>query len=423
MKKEFCIESQEIGDIILVSNKAISSHVQRLGQATSFKYPRYSHAILALENGIYIEAMKNKSNKNNITILCIDELKKRFQNEYKNNWKIIRLKKINANIQQKINHSASFFYGQKYNSNPLSKRIKRKHNSDSSFCSELVQRVYKEAGIKIGKENQDIWPVHLDLLTKKFKHKWEDVTSQYNKKCTSLYDEGFYLSLCKQHKSLSKFIFNGNQEIANTIKLTNLAKEFIETVVKNLDSIEKYDKKSYDTLMKEYAPEPTFFNQFIMPIVSKYETKEYNTNNSSDLKGNSYVYEGLNYNNFNISFDTYNELLFSMINLCEQIINFIGIHFNNLLNNKVNTEFTNQLNKLLNSYPIYEEKDLLKSEKSIISLKNKYNCEEIDTFYNVIILIIKSVRKINFIKNSQILLKEKFKVKDIMDTHEKYVSI
>jgi hypothetical protein len=84
LKKEFCIESQEIGDIILVSNKAISSHLQRYGQTIySRKYSGYSHAILALEKGIYIEAIKDNSTKNNVTIFCIDELKKRLQKEYK----------------------------------------------------------------------------------------------------------------------------------------------------------------------------------------------------------------------------------------------------------------------------------------------------------------------------------------------------
>ena len=84
MKKEFCIESQEIGDIILVSNKAISSHLQRYGQTIySRKYSGYSHAILALEKGIYIEAIKDNSTKNNVTIFFFFLLKKRLQKEYK----------------------------------------------------------------------------------------------------------------------------------------------------------------------------------------------------------------------------------------------------------------------------------------------------------------------------------------------------
>lgn len=56
-KKEFCIESQEIGDIILISNKAYSSKIQRYLQTLgSLKLSKYSHAILALNKGIYIEA-------------------------------------------------------------------------------------------------------------------------------------------------------------------------------------------------------------------------------------------------------------------------------------------------------------------------------------------------------------------------------
>lgn len=51
--------------------------MQRYGQTIySRKYSGYSHAILALEKGIYIEAIKDNSTKNNVTIFCIDELKR-----------------------------------------------------------------------------------------------------------------------------------------------------------------------------------------------------------------------------------------------------------------------------------------------------------------------------------------------------------
>lgn len=424
MKKEFCIELQEIGDIILISNKAISSNIQRGLQCVgSFKASKFSHAILALEKGVYIEAMKDSNTKNNISIFCIDELKKRLKKEYKSNWKIVRYKNINSDIQKQIIQSANYFYGQEYNSNPLYKRFNHKHNVKSSFCSELVQRIYEKSNIQIGKHNQDIWPVHLDLLTKKSKDKWEDVTYKYNKKCTSFFNESLYLNQCKQNKSFTKYIFNYNQEIVNTIDFTNLAKSFIETVVNNLDNIEKYDKKSYDELMKKYAPEPTFHNQFIMPIISKYEIIEYNKKNTFDLEVNSYVYENKNYNNFNVNFDKYNELLLLTIQSCEQILNFIEIYFNTLINNKINIDFTNKLKILIDTYPAYKDEDLSSSKESIYKIKTEYNTEEIDSFYNIIILIIKSFRKINFIKDNNIISTEKISLDEIKNHYQRYTNI
>jgi hypothetical protein len=399
VKKEFCIESQEIGDIILISNQATTSKVQRgLQSIGSFKYSKFSHAILALEKGIYIEAMKDKKTKNNITIFCIDELKKRLKKEYKDNWKIVRFKNINSDIQKEILQSADYFYGQKYNSNPFYKKVNNKHNIKSSFCSELVQRIYDKSNIKIGRIYQDIWPVHLDLLTKKSKDKWEDVTYKYNKKCTSRFNENFYLDLCKQDKSFTKYIFNINQEIANTIDFTNLAKDYIKTVTNNLDNIEKYDKKSYDKLMKEYAPEPTFYNQFIMPIISKYEIIEYNENNNFNIEKKSYLYEDMNYNNFDINFDNYNKLLLLTIQSCKQIINLTQIYFNSLFDNKVNIDFTNQLKIVFDTYPSYKYKELLEAKKSILAIKEKYNNEEINTIYNVISIIIKSFKKLTLLR-------------------------
>ena len=79
----FCIKDQEIGDIILIKNKAITSKaniaLQVLG---SLKSTVHSHAILALFPGRYIEAMNyGKDNKKlGIDFLCINELLDRLSN-------------------------------------------------------------------------------------------------------------------------------------------------------------------------------------------------------------------------------------------------------------------------------------------------------------------------------------------------------
>ncbi len=103
----FCTDNQQIGDIILISNKAISSKIQQIGQTVfSCKKSNYSHAILSLGFGMFIEAMKN-NNKQKVDIFCIRELEERFKNEYENNWKVVRYKNLRVKI------TLAYFYAAK----------------------------------------------------------------------------------------------------------------------------------------------------------------------------------------------------------------------------------------------------------------------------------------------------------------------
>lgn len=404
-KKDFCIESQEIGDIILISNKACLSKVQRCLQTLgSLKISKYSHAILALSQGIYIEAMKdnNKNDKYDIDIFCINELKKRFESDYYNNWKVIRYKKIDSTIQNKIFENANYFYGQKYNSNPISKVFKHKYKIDSSYCSELVQRIYEKAGIILDYCERDFWPVHLERLTKRHKDDWEDVTSLYDKKCSNFYDEIFYNDLCNDHRKLKNYIFLNYKKHLEICENINDMKKFINSVTTNM---ENFPQNELEELSKSYSITPTFHNQFIKPIINEYSIIEYNNKSKNDKfpENTSYLLENIEHVDLDTNLKLYNQNLIDICKISNENILSLTTYLNQLLIGMENIELKKQLNILIETIPTYSEDELLETSKFIFSLKNKYNDNRMNQYYKIIKTLINYNRLINLYIDSGIL--------------------
>lgn len=405
-KKDFCIESQEIGDIILISNKACLSKIQRCLQTLgSLKISKYSHAILALSQGIYIEAMKdnNKNDKYDIDIFCINELKKRFESDYYDNWKVIRYKKIDSTIQNKIFENANYFYGQKYNSNPIGKVFKHKYKINSSYCSELVQRIYEKAGIILDYCERDFWPVHLERLTKRHKDDWEDVTSLYDKKCSNFHDDNFYNDLCNDHRKLKNYIFLNYKKHLEICENINDMKKFMNSVTTNM---ENFPQNELEELSKSYSIAPTFHNQFIKPIINEYSIIEYNNKSKNDKfpENTSYLLENIKHVDLNKDLKIYDEYIekelkssFSCISTLTDYINLL------IINNSENYNLKEQLNILINTFPIYSEDELSEALASILSFKNKYNNYEINQYYKMIKTLINYYRLINLYVDSGIL--------------------
>lgn len=404
-KKEFCIEEQEIGDIILILNKAYLSSAQIILQSIgSLKIAKYSHAILALSKGIYIEAMRNSNENGNydIDIFCINELKKRLKNEYRNNWKVIRYKNINSELQEQIFNAANYFYGQKYNSNPLGKIFQHRYKIDSSYCSELVQRIYEKAGITLNHCNRDFWPVHLDLLTIRYKDRWEDITSQYNKKCSNHHQDDFYDDLCNNHKILQKYLYLNNKKNLQVVDNINTAKKIMNCITNNLENI---PQSELDQLLKSYPVSRTFHTQFIAPIINKYSIIDYN-NESCNFEfpdKTSYLLENIQSVNLITDLKIYKENIKNELQLSFNCISSLTNYVNILLVGMENKELKKQLTVLVESSPTYSEEELLEAKESMLSLKNKYNDDEINQYYEIIKNLINTYRVINIFVKSGIL--------------------
>jgi len=176
-------EEQMIGDIILVSSKHhslsrlqkikpfVNYFGQKVGTLTFFKNYIYTHAILVLSKGLYIESTGEKG----VVAFSVDELINRFKYEYNKDFIVMRNTKINTvRLQIKLFERAEYYYEQKYNCFFILP-FKRK---GYSYCSELISNIYNDINLKFKKPLYATWPIHLLKEFKKNKN-WKNITVTY----------------------------------------------------------------------------------------------------------------------------------------------------------------------------------------------------------------------------------------------------
>lgn len=255
-------ENQKIGDIILVYNTSSKANLvsQTIG---TLEKAHYSHAILCLTSGTYIEAMKYKksSNKLGIDIICLETLKERFSSEYHENWKVIRYKKLTTVNEEEILNRSQYYYGQNYNTQFLTRLFKKNSKIASSYCSELIARIYEDTGILI-KNKRDIWPTHLSQLSNS--EEWEDVSSLYKTKQSEFYDEKLHTNLCKVFRYSSRLLFDTTLLRKG---LTDETNKIIRVFNKKAsDPIRFANTDEFKEIYKKYIGDQTFYNKYIYPF-------------------------------------------------------------------------------------------------------------------------------------------------------------
>lgn len=255
----FNIQYQEVGDIILISNKALSSKANKKAQeGFTGENVNYSHAILALASGSFYESTtydkenKKKNFKDGVSIFCYDEMCRRLDEEYEDNWKVIRFRNLSEDQQSKIQELTYYYNKQKYSHKYFETSIDKEKKHDASFCSELVARIYNEIGVCIPSENNHIWPVHLDLLSKNVE--WEDVTHEYKKDYGNYFDVDFCINLCKEGKirrDLSTENYVRNNELVDNI---NEIFDSYDNAIKNeVEKIEIVKNSSREEILEIYG--------------------------------------------------------------------------------------------------------------------------------------------------------------------------
>lgn len=159
----------QTGDVLLVSGRGKTSKYLIFFQKIFYWNTRSSHILLGITDGIFIEATPNGG----VNICLMHDVLKTV----KNNWRIIRFKKITPDHQENIIKSAIYFYQQGYNFKLIGTPQKNR-----SFCSELVVKIFNRTGIPIfGKKLPSaIKPAMFDREANK-NGDWEDVTSEYQK--------------------------------------------------------------------------------------------------------------------------------------------------------------------------------------------------------------------------------------------------
>lgn len=243
---------QKIGDIILVQNK--SSLGIRVGQSkiSPMRIGTYTHVILCLQPGTYIEAMTSKGRQDDgldIDLICYEELLDRFNSQYSSNWQVIRNKKLTDDLRGEIVSKASFYYGQNYNVNFFVKMLNKKHRDDASYCSELVSRIFSDIGFSLS--DKDVWPD--DIASLASEADWQNVTEYYKQKAEIFFDD----SMCL----LMKAVFRQNLSVAmDIVSLKSNINKLIEALP-FLPNVEK------NKLYEEYIGEKNFYHQYVWPLI------------------------------------------------------------------------------------------------------------------------------------------------------------
>lgn len=155
------------GDVLLVTGNGKISSGLVAAQKVIYSNSISSHVALGLGDGTFVHATGD--NGVHITFI-LDELK-----DCKTGWKAIRLKGISEEQQDELSKAGLYFLRQDYN-----KIFMGSGNEHSSFCSELIAKVYERAGISIlgNKKPSKVTPAHFDQEADLLQD-WEDVTEEY----------------------------------------------------------------------------------------------------------------------------------------------------------------------------------------------------------------------------------------------------
>jgi hypothetical protein len=194
MEYKSIYDDLEIGDIIIVSStnqnlskkKQLVSWMNYSGQKVAYKmfqessnfifsddynHFKYTHVILGLSNGIFMESVKGAG----VKVFSLNELIKLFDSDYSNDFRVIRHLNLDEKMKEKIFKAAEFHYQESYNINIL----KSKKRFGYAYCSEFIANVFGKVDIPLNSQYRT-YPIDiLNLLNDS--SRWDEVTNLYKK--------------------------------------------------------------------------------------------------------------------------------------------------------------------------------------------------------------------------------------------------
>ena len=160
---------QQYGDIILTKSNGIISKANRLGQrALKGKKSSYTHALLCLNPGCFIEATFGSE------LLAFDYKNNEISSLDSEEWKVIRYKHLKSKLYDTDFHNAVYEH--------LGKAYSIINKDDKTFCSSFIAMVYNSflPDSNLFKNVNSTLPVTLEFLTDNSAN-WDDVTEDYQK--------------------------------------------------------------------------------------------------------------------------------------------------------------------------------------------------------------------------------------------------
>jgi hypothetical protein len=169
------------GDILLVTGEGKLSSSLIAAQKVIYPSVSSSHVEFSLGDGIFIHSTNDKGV--HLTLL-VDE-----DEACDHKWRVIRHKSITEACLdiEKLQKAGMYFYAQDYN-----KVFMGSGNELSSFCSELVAKVYARAEIEVigGRAPSKVTPAHFDIEADNLTD-WVDVTDEYQQILADMKNNSF----------------------------------------------------------------------------------------------------------------------------------------------------------------------------------------------------------------------------------------
>lgn len=226
-----------VGDVALVRGRSKRSKaIVALQTIPVGKTSPFSHVGLCVSNLVFIHATSERG----VHLVLADEM---FDSlTVADNWRVVRNRKLQEAIADdpgrriELYKDAVYFLAQAYNKEFV--RVKRGANEEdsSSFCSELVAKLYSRWGLPFSDGAPSrTYPGHIDRVTAN-EAEWLDVTNQYK---TLMFDprwaeiyHNFKRDASFSKDSLESIVSTGKEQEATSailVRMGWLTKDDVDT--------------------------------------------------------------------------------------------------------------------------------------------------------------------------------------------------
>ena len=140
-----------IGDVMLVRGLGKLSSLLLMAQKPFYSNTKSSHILMAIDQGVFIHAGTHRG----VDVIYFEDLIENIDSD----WRSVRLKGLTESQRIALRNNSFFYLQQEY-----SYKYLVKESQYSSFCSELVGKIFRRSHIDVfkGKEPSKIIPADFD---------------------------------------------------------------------------------------------------------------------------------------------------------------------------------------------------------------------------------------------------------------------
>lgn len=158
----------QTGDVLLMCGDAKRSDYLAKAQRLLYKKAQSSHVLFSFGDGAFVHSTPDAG----VAFTNYLEVLK----DCKDGWRVIRMKHLTGSQREAMQKASIFLLDQSYN-----RKFFFESNDSSSFCSELIAKIFDVAEIKLfEKKTGSVTPADFDKAADS-NDMWIDVTEEYKK--------------------------------------------------------------------------------------------------------------------------------------------------------------------------------------------------------------------------------------------------